>query len=82
MQLFAGKFWSCTDNTVANVKECVGFDNSTGVPVAREWKNHHMNFDNFVQSYLTLFQVATLELWLEPMNMAIPYFRLPLSSCG
>jgi len=75
MQMWAGKFWYCgtnvtgqVDDSVLSVDQCVGVD-STGA--TRIWKNPPMNFDNIGVSMLTLFEVASLELWLDCMHSAM-----------
>jgi len=77
VQFWAGKFWSCTDPSVAGADECWGtfeedvhgdgvITNST-----REWKNAPIHFDDVQQGMLTLFEVASLELWLDVMYNAM-----------
>ncbi|KAM4731897.1 LOW QUALITY PROTEIN: sodium channel, voltage-gated, type I-like, alpha [Anableps anableps] len=71
VNLFAGKFYSCMNNTtdkpflpteVKNMSECYG----TG-----RWKNYKVNFDNVAMGYLALLQVATFKGWLEIMYAAV-----------
>ncbi|ESO94539.1 hypothetical protein LOTGIDRAFT_118343 [Lottia gigantea] len=72
VQFFAGKFYKCVDgngeillNTVVpNKTECLRNSNY-------KWKNSNVNFDNVLQGYLALFQVATFEGWMEVMRDAI-----------
>ncbi|CAG0897066.1 unnamed protein product [Darwinula stevensoni] len=71
VQMFAGKFYKCVDKEgavvsvelVNNRSEC-GFKNYT-------WVNSKINFDNVLQAYLSLLQVATWKGWIEIMNDAI-----------
>lgn len=72
VQFWAGKFWSCNDTSVTGVSQCIGtYTDSTGATVAREWSNAPMNFDNVLNGLLTLFEVASLELWLDVMYSAM-----------
>ena len=65
VQLFAGRFYKCvySDNTrvpyniVKTMGECK-FKNFT-------WINSRINFDNVLNSYLALLQVATFKGWTE-----------------
>jgi len=68
VQFWAGRFWRCTDDTVAGVSECVGTA-ADGTP--REWQNAPINFDNVPNGMLTLFEVASMELWLDVMHNAM-----------
>jgi len=74
VQFWAGKFWTCNDLSVANVSECVGTYTEGGDTVERSWDNASMNFDNVGNAMLTLFEVASLELWLDVMysSMDVP----------
>ncbi|XP_067145292.1 sodium channel protein para-like isoform X2 [Centruroides vittatus] len=71
VQLFAGKFRYCADrdgnpfnsSTVPNKNVCVS-NNFT-------WANPKINFDNVLNAYLALFQVATFKGWIDIMNSAI-----------
>lgn len=71
VQLWAGKFWSCNDTSVNGVTECVGTYTVDGVSTAREWTNTRQNFDNVLNGLLSLFEVASLELWLDIMYFAM-----------
>jgi len=72
VQFWAGKFWTCNDVSVDNVTQCVGtYVDDNGDTVDREWSNAPMNFDNVLNGLLTLFEVASLELWLDVMYSAM-----------
>eukprot|EP00656_Telonema_subtile_P054003 TRINITY_DN7944_c0_g1_i4.p1 TRINITY_DN7944_c0_g1~~TRINITY_DN7944_c0_g1_i4.p1 ORF type:complete len:1564 (+),score=583.71 TRINITY_DN7944_c0_g1_i4:124-4815(+) len=72
VQFWAGKFWTCNDSTVSGVSQCIGtYTDSTGATVTREWSNAPMNFDNVPNGLLSLFEVASLELWLDVMYSAM-----------
>jgi hypothetical protein len=77
VNIFAGLLFSCNDETVANKAECVGMFLSTpidgigtGFPVPRVWSNPYGNpsvwsFDDFRQSILILYEVVSLEGWID-----------------
>ncbi|XP_022243584.1 sodium channel protein para-like [Limulus polyphemus] len=71
VQMFAGKFYHCVDANGIRV-------NSSYVPTADickaknlTWENPLINFDNVLNAYLSLFQVATFKGWTGIMNSAI-----------
>ncbi|CAL1280596.1 unnamed protein product [Larinioides sclopetarius] len=70
VQLMSGKFYSCKENgtrvnvTVAANKTICEAKNLT-------WFNPKINFDNVLNAYLALFQVATFKGWIDIMNAAI-----------
>jgi len=68
VQLWAGKFWSCNDTSVESVKQCTGL---MADGTARVWANKPLNFDNVLNAQLTLFEVASLEIWLDVMYAAM-----------
>jgi len=70
VQFFAGRFWKCNDASVRKVEECIGLYQvaGSGVNATREWSNSIQNFDNFFVAFLTLFEIASLEMWLDPMH--------------
>lgn len=68
VQIFAGRFYKCiypSNNTkvpyeeVTNMMECLA-KNYT-------WTNSRINFDNVINAYLALLQVATFKGWVEIM---------------
>ncbi|XP_054160598.1 sodium channel protein para-like isoform X3 [Oppia nitens] len=73
VQLFLGKFYQCVD--AKTLKKY----NSSYIPnkIACEstngtlWYNPQINFDNVLNAYLALFQVATFKGWLQIMDNAI-----------
>lgn len=68
VQLWAGKFWYCTDGDVDFVHQCNG---TMADGTVREWKNKPLNFDDVLQAQLTLYEVASLEIWLDVMYAAM-----------
>ena len=77
VQLFGGKLYSCTDPVITHRHACVGWFKVSDPSAIygmqqRRWKNSDLgNFDNIYFSMLTLFEVATLELWTHIMYKAI-----------
>ncbi|CAF3656748.1 unnamed protein product [Rotaria sp. Silwood1] len=69
VQLFGGKFYKCVyhdthdrvniSENITNKIDCLN-KNFT-------WENSRVNFDNVVNGYLALFQVATFKGWIEIM---------------
>ncbi|UJR15131.1 hypothetical protein I4U23_002096 [Adineta vaga] len=69
VQLFGGKFYKCVyvdthdrvalSENVTNKVDCIQ-KNFT-------WENSRVNFDNVINGYLALFQVATFKGWIEIM---------------
>eukprot|EP01062_Namystynia_karyoxenos_P015970 TRINITY_DN1582_c0_g5_i1.p1 TRINITY_DN1582_c0_g5~~TRINITY_DN1582_c0_g5_i1.p1 ORF type:complete len:2356 (+),score=741.40 TRINITY_DN1582_c0_g5_i1:94-7161(+) len=79
VQLFAGKTHQCTDTAIFFRIACQGsFQDADGTWTHRSWRHWKPqqyfglgNFDNIGWSMLTLFEVATLELWTTIMYMVI-----------
>uniref|UniRef100_A0A3Q0TCE5 Voltage-dependent L-type calcium channel subunit alpha n=1 Tax=Amphilophus citrinellus TaxID=61819 RepID=A0A3Q0TCE5_AMPCI len=78
VQLFKGKFYSCTDVSKMTKEECQGFflkhmENSLQdtVVAKREWLNSDFNFDNVLNGILALFTVSTFEGWPKLLYRAI-----------
>ncbi|ESO91449.1 hypothetical protein LOTGIDRAFT_51275, partial [Lottia gigantea] len=70
VQLFKGKFYSCTDPSKLTELDCQGYyvefqDGDFRKPIKkeREWEENAFNFDDVSQAMLTLFTVATFEGW-------------------
>ncbi|MCI4380806.1 hypothetical protein PGIGA_G00244170 [Pangasianodon gigas] len=78
VQLFKGKFYSCTDPLKLTEVECQGnyvhhVQNTLhDIEVRRrEWVNSDFNFDNVLNAMLTLYTVSTFEGWPELLYRAI-----------
>uniref|UniRef100_A0A4W6F8G4 Voltage-dependent L-type calcium channel subunit alpha n=1 Tax=Lates calcarifer TaxID=8187 RepID=A0A4W6F8G4_LATCA len=78
VQLFKGKFYSCTDASKVTEEDCQGsflkhMDNSLQdtVVAKREWINSDFNFDNVLYGMLALFTVSTFEGWPKLLYRAI-----------
>ncbi|KAJ8370199.1 hypothetical protein SKAU_G00102270 [Synaphobranchus kaupii] len=78
VQLFKGKFHTCTDPSKISEMECQGTyikytENSLQDMVIqkREWVNNDFNFDNVLNGMLALFTVSTFEGWPQLLYRAI-----------
>ena len=83
LNIFAGRMNSCNDGGVAGLSDCVGeFDynaiqdsNALPFPVPRVWSNPSpstsFSFDNFRASLLILFEIVSLEGWVDVMGVAM-----------
>ncbi|XP_071488688.1 LOW QUALITY PROTEIN: sodium channel protein 1 brain-like [Diadema antillarum] len=71
VQFFSGRFYRCVDedgerlpiDIVNNKSDCLNLNYS--------WENPNMNFDDVFKGYVTLFQVATFEGWMEAMSSGV-----------
>uniref|UniRef100_A0A4W6E046 Voltage-dependent L-type calcium channel subunit alpha n=1 Tax=Lates calcarifer TaxID=8187 RepID=A0A4W6E046_LATCA len=78
VQLFKGRFYSCTDEAKHTPEECKGTfvvykDGDTNHPMVREriWENSDFNFDNVLMGMLALFTVSTFEGWPQLLYRAV-----------
>ncbi|NXQ06934.1 CAC1F protein, partial [Vidua macroura] len=78
VQLFKGKFYSCTDEAKHTPGECKGTflvykDGDVSHPSVRErlWLNSDFNFDNVLAGMMALFTVSTFEGWPALLYKAI-----------
>lgn len=76
VQLFKGKFYACTDTNVIYELGCVGagaVENDDGVIEisAPGWVPPPWSFDNLGDAVITLFEVSTLEMWLDIMYLCV-----------
>jgi len=70
VQLFKGKFFTCTDFSKTTEAECQGQyftyqDHNINIPIIeeREWERSNFHYDNVVKGMLTLFVASTFEGW-------------------
>jgi len=70
VQLFKGKFFSCSDLSKMTEEECQGQyveyeNNDINYPIVkeREWKRNDFHYDDVAKAMLTLFVVSTFEGW-------------------
>uniref|UniRef100_A0A8C4NFX5 Sodium channel protein n=1 Tax=Eptatretus burgeri TaxID=7764 RepID=A0A8C4NFX5_EPTBU len=77
VNLLAGKYYYCLNttseerfpvNVVNHYNQCISLNDSTN---ETRWKNVKINFDNVLQGYLALLQVATFKGWMEIMYAAV-----------
>nr|DBA33910.1 TPA: hypothetical protein GDO54_001529 [Pyxicephalus adspersus] len=78
VQLFKGKFYSCTDTTKITEEECKGhfFVAKDGNPshleaVPRLWMHSAFHFDNVLSGMMSLFTISTFEGWPQLLYRAI-----------
>ncbi|KAH3854426.1 hypothetical protein DPMN_096968 [Dreissena polymorpha] len=73
VQFFAGKFFKCVDenntriaaSVVKNKSDCLNHPNNY------TWENSAINFDNVLNAYLALLQVATYKGWTDIIQNAV-----------
>ncbi|KAK0132300.1 Dihydropyridine-sensitive L-type skeletal muscle calcium channel subunit alpha-1 [Merluccius polli] len=79
VQLFKGKFYSCTDPDQLTEKACKGWYvnyqegalNEMEIR-RRKWVNSELNFDNILNGMLALFTVSTFEGWPKLDVLSFP----------
>ncbi|KAM3936077.1 voltage-dependent L-type calcium channel subunit alpha-1S [Leptodactylus fuscus] len=78
VQLFKGKFYSCTDKTKVTPEECRGYfiDAKDGDPSQLElkpriWMHSDFHFDNVLSGMMSLFTISTFEGWPQLLYRAI-----------
>ena len=70
VQLFKGKFFSCTDSSKTTEQDCQGQfiqykDGDLNYPIIEErsWDRYPFHYDHVAAAMLTLFVVSTFEGW-------------------
>ena len=70
VQLFKGKFFSCTDSSKTTEQDCQGQfiqykDGDLNYPIIEErsWDRYPFHYDHVAAGMLTLFGVSTFEGW-------------------
>ncbi|XP_063309282.1 voltage-dependent L-type calcium channel subunit alpha-1S [Pelobates fuscus] len=78
VQLFKGKFYSCTDTTKMTEEECKGYFivAKDGDPTQlqlreRAWMHNEFHFDNVLSGMMSLFTISTFEGWPDLLYRAI-----------
>ncbi|XP_066456419.1 voltage-dependent L-type calcium channel subunit alpha-1S [Eleutherodactylus coqui] len=78
VQLFKGKFYSCTDETKITPEECRGYyiDSKDGDLTRlqlkpRLWMHSEFHFDNVLSGMMSLFTISTFEGWPQLLYRAI-----------
>eukprot|EP01028_Stygiella_incarcerata_P003241 TRINITY_DN16303_c0_g1_i1.p1 TRINITY_DN16303_c0_g1~~TRINITY_DN16303_c0_g1_i1.p1 ORF type:complete len:988 (+),score=249.52 TRINITY_DN16303_c0_g1_i1:350-3313(+) len=70
--LFSGKFYFCNDSNASGKSDCEGLvQDEYGVYTPQIWANPTYSFDNALYGLLTLFEVSTLEGWLDVLHSAM-----------
>jgi hypothetical protein len=77
LNIFSGRMNACNDTSVSGISSCVGeysntiYGNSFGFLTPRVWDNPSpsttFSFDNFRSSLLILFEIVSLEGWIDVM---------------
>ncbi|KAF8962909.1 high-affinity cell membrane calcium channel [Flammula alnicola] len=80
LNIFNGSMNSCNDISVNGISDCTGeyintvYDNAFGFPVPHVWDNPSpstaFSFDSFRSSLLILFEIVSLEGWIDVMHAA------------
>jgi hypothetical protein len=80
LNIFAGRMNSCNDGDVDGLGNCVNeypntvLGDSFAFPIPRAWDSPSpstsFNFDTFRSSLLILFEIVSLEGWVDAMNVA------------
>lgn len=66
VQLFKGRFASCTDSSARNRAQCVGtYVNNVGLMSHRTWMNPDLHFDDFGAAMISLFVCSTTDNWID-----------------
>ncbi|WVO12615.1 hypothetical protein L204_100220 [Cryptococcus depauperatus] len=79
LNIFSGLLYYCNDDNVSNLAGCIGefsassIDSSLSYLVPRVWANPTLNqsvwsFDSFRESILILFEIVSLEGWIDVMS--------------
>uniref|UniRef100_A0AAZ1XU87 Voltage-dependent L-type calcium channel subunit alpha n=1 Tax=Oreochromis aureus TaxID=47969 RepID=A0AAZ1XU87_OREAU len=71
VQLFKGRFYSCTDEAKHTPDECKSVDMNHPMVRERIWENSDFNFDNVLMGMLALFTVSTFEGWPQLLYRAV-----------
>ena len=79
--IFAGLMNECNDTSVTGIGDCTNeyvntiYGNNFGFLVPRAWDNPapstKFSFDNFAASMLILFEIVSLEGWIDVMSVAM-----------
>ncbi|KAJ3714680.1 Ion transport protein-domain-containing protein [Lentinula raphanica] len=80
LNIFAGKLTTCNDGNASGMDDCTNeyvntyINDAFGYPVPRVWDNPapstKFSFDNFGSSLLILFEIVSLEGWIDVMQAA------------
>lgn len=67
VQLFAGRFYKCVYPNLTRVPYELSPNKQECLAQNLTWMNSRVNFDNVLNAYLALLQVATFKGWIEIM---------------
>lgn len=80
LNIFNGQMDSCNDGDANGISDCIGeyvntvYDDAFGFLVPRVWSNPapstSFSFDSFRSSLLILFEIVSLEGWIDAMDVA------------
>eukprot|EP01061_Rhynchopus_euleeides_P034241 TRINITY_DN57980_c0_g1_i1.p1 TRINITY_DN57980_c0_g1~~TRINITY_DN57980_c0_g1_i1.p1 ORF type:complete len:1027 (+),score=434.72 TRINITY_DN57980_c0_g1_i1:46-3081(+) len=70
LQQFNGKFHACSKSSYGDMSAEFPTREAC-LNASLSWRNHPANFDNVGNAFLTLFQVASLEGWVEIMHLSV-----------
>ncbi|XP_065672374.1 sodium channel protein 1 brain isoform X5 [Hydra vulgaris] len=71
VQLFGGKFYKCINEHNERIDASIIPNKTMCLAHGFQWKNSNANFDNALNGFLPLFQVAVFEGWIEIMRDAV-----------
>ncbi|XP_031630611.1 sodium channel protein para-like [Contarinia nasturtii] len=71
VQMFAGKFYQCVDRNQTRLGIDFVDSRNTCIDKHYEWTNSAVNFDNVIEAYLSLLQVATFKGWIRVIQDAV-----------
>eukprot|EP01043_Picozoa_sp_COSAG02_P047092 COSAG02_NODE_4477_length_5322_cov_8.823090_2_plen_1152_part_00 len=71
MMFLKGRFWSCTDHSVAGIEDCVGTWIDGGEIRAAKWKNPPVHFDDTMTSMYALFEISSQNDWIVKAHYAM-----------
>ncbi|KAI5721996.1 hypothetical protein M8J76_002131 [Diaphorina citri] len=71
VQLFAGKYFKCVDHEKKPLSHLIIPDKDHCIKENFTWVNSLMNFDTVGKAYISLFQVATFNGWIEIMQDSV-----------
>ncbi|XP_025077610.1 sodium channel protein 1 brain-like isoform X3 [Pomacea canaliculata] len=71
VELYAGMFYKCLDDEGNRLNHSIIPNRSMCMAKNYTWKNSDINFDNILNGFLALFQVATFEGWREIIEDAV-----------
>ncbi|XP_065060331.1 sodium channel protein 1 brain-like isoform X2 [Rhopilema esculentum] len=71
VQFFGGKFYKCVDESGLILSAKIIQDRNSCISANHYWMNSNANFDNALNGFLALLQVATFEGWMEVMRDAV-----------